>query len=287
MNARTCFSIVLILTTGTAFGQPYAGTYTLRTPDGRLELVLEQPAEGRIEGTLTGPGVAFELAGLAAAEGIGGTVTSPTERLAFQGQLCESRDHLHLVFGQRDGSGQIRGSDAIQMTLERAQGRPITPQGAASPAGGVVINGVRLDEGTVRGLELRYNVPIPDGNYWYDKLSGAWGYIGGPTQGYSVPGLDIGGPLPEDASNGTTGVWVNGRHLHVTEVMAIQRIVGVVYPGRYWFDSQGNYGFEGFPAIANLWAIARNRGGGNEGILSTYDKTGGALIGGMFLNRDD
>jgi hypothetical protein len=52
-----------------------------------------------------------------------------------------------------------------------------------------------------------------------------------------------------------------------------------VFQGRYWLNAQGYFGFEGGPAMGNLWMLANSRGMKKEGILSTYDKTGVAVIG--------
>src|SRR6188768_2863480 len=59
----------------------------------------------------------------------------------------------------------------------------------------VTINEVQLQDSLVETLETRYSVRIADGRYWYDKASGAWGVEGGPTLGFILPGLDVGGPL--------------------------------------------------------------------------------------------
>ncbi len=127
-----------------------------------------------------------------------------------------------------------------------------------------------------------YRTRIPPGAYWYDTLCGAWGLEGGPCRGLIQAGLTLGGPLRADASNGNTGVFINGRQLHLLDVLALQQIT-MVMPGRYWVDASGNAGFEGGPAMVNLWALASAgaSGGGvkREGILSTYDKTGVAVFG--------
>ena len=157
-------------------------------------------------------------------------------------------------------------------------GQQITP-----PISRVVINGARLSDATVRALEQQYHVQIQDGVYWYDPVCGAWGFQGGPVAGYVLPGLNLGGPLRADASNGNTGVFANGRELHPYDVLALQRLVGAVYPGRYWVDARGNYGYEGGAMLGNLWALARSTGARREGILSSYDKTGVAVIGGEGL----
>jgi hypothetical protein len=153
----------------------------------------------------------------------------------------------------------------------------------ARAAGGVTVNGVSITPEKVQSIQKQYGIRIVNGDYWYDKISGAWGYIGGPTVGQIYPYIDLGGPMKADVSNGNTGVFINGRELHVMDVRALQQIT-IVIPGRYWCDAMGNIGFEGGPALANLWALANaanSQGAGvkREGILSTYDKTGAVVIG--------
>jgi hypothetical protein len=130
----------------------------------------------------------------------------------------------------------------------------------------VIINGQALDNRTIVTLEFAYRVPIANGSYWYDPFSGLWGRAGGPTAGQIQAGLRLGGPLRESASNGNTGVIVNGRRLPWVELQTLQGLVGYVRPGRYWLDAYGNAGFEGGPALVNLAAAGRqsnsNSGGG-------------------------
>ena len=156
-------------------------------------------------------------------------------------------------------------------------------------ADGVTVNGVKITLEKVQAIQKKYGIRIVNGDYWYDKMSGAWGYNGGPAVGQIYPLMDLGGPLKSNASNGRTGVFINGRELHILDVRALQRIT-IVIPGRYWCDAQANMGFEGGPPLVNLWALANaaNSRGGNikrEGILSTYDKTGTAVIGGGVLMK--
>jgi hypothetical protein len=80
------------------------------------------------------------------------------------------------------------------------------------------------------------------------------------------PGLQLGGELKANASNGDTAVYVNGRRLPRTELNSLQQLVGPVRSGRYWLDPYGNAGFEGGPALVNLaQARARSQGGGYAG----------------------
>jgi hypothetical protein len=125
----------------------------------------------------------------------------------------------------------------------------------------VVINGTQLTAKDIQTLERNYGVPMQTGRYWYDKMSGLWGYAGQPTAGQILAGLQLGGPLKADASNGNTGVFINGRQLPVVEVTYLQQL-GTVYKGRYWMNAQGVGGIEGGPAIFDLGAAARQRSGG-------------------------
>jgi len=154
--------------------------------------------------------------------------------------------------------------------------------GPAVPSRSVVINGQRLSDETIATLERTFRVRLMDGQFWYDKMNGSWGIQGGPTAGFIMAGLDLGGPLRADASNGNTGVFINGRQLHQIDVARLSQL-GPVYQGRYWMDAWGNLGIEGMPALLNIWAVIQSLGGGGggqrEGILSGYDKTGIAVIG--------
>lgn len=150
------------------------------------------------------------------------------------------------------------------------------PLHAQRPATGVWINNVELDAPTVGALEQQFGVRAIPGQYWYDPMSGLFGAMGGPGLGFTMPGLEIGGPLPANASGGGTGVFVNGRELHGLDVAALMSLLGVVYPGRYWLRWDGMYGFEGGPPIGNLIMIARQATGGSGYNRSTY---GGHLGG--------
>ena len=98
----------------------------------------------------------------------------------------------------------------------------------------VIVNGVQLPNTAVIALQLAYRTIIPSGRYWYDADSGLWGREGEPLAGQMHAGLQIGGSLKANASNGDTDVYVNGRRLPRAELLALQQLVGPVRPGRYW-----------------------------------------------------
>lgn len=57
----------------------------------------------------------------------------------------------------------------------------------------VIVNGQRLDPIQITWLEQRNCRPVPNGSYWLDLRTGAWGYAGWPqVQGYV--GAACGGP---------------------------------------------------------------------------------------------
>ncbi|MEM6929940.1 MAG: hypothetical protein AAF602_23585, partial [Myxococcota bacterium] len=136
-----------------------------------------------------------------------------------------------------------------------------TPAVAAPPAAeartGVVINGKELTPAQYMSFARMYRVPPQPGQWWYDPKSGQFGRVGEPVSGLVRPGHDF-GPLAADASRGTTGVFLNGRQLPVTEVTLYTMLLGPILPGRYWLDPQGNVGREGNPMpVANLVVAGR------------------------------
>jgi hypothetical protein len=142
----------------------------------------------------------------------------------------------------------------------------------------VVINSIRLSDQEVFTLEKTYHARINDGAYWYDRICGAWGMQGGPTLGFILAGLNIGGPLRSDASNGDTKVFINGRQLHQWDVRGLQ-LLGPVLKGRYWVDAWGNFGIEGGLMLGNLWVIASQRPHITGGGPWTSYKGGGVAAG--------
>src|SRR5215831_16292635 len=59
---------------------------------------------------------------------------------------------------------------------------------------------------TLEQLEVAYRFRLPNGDYWYDPVSGAAGAWGGPTVGFFPAGLQLGGKLAANASGGGTRV---------------------------------------------------------------------------------
>ena len=122
-------------------------------------------------------------------------------------------------------------------------------------------NATDLDERGLKvigQLETYTGSRLPDGDYWYDAISGASGPWGGGAFVLLPPGLPLGGALRADASGGgsgyVTGVFVNGRELHADDIANLRRFMQPL-PGRYWVDATGNGGLEGGPPLFNLYVL--------------------------------
>ena len=262
----------------------FSGTYSMPGEFGPVFVVLSQESSGAVSGSLPGGGMALVLAGTADQQGgISGTVSQQGVGMRFEAALDGDLLHFTLIEQDPSGAAQQGVSQTLVFTKHPADlqssptVRPGTPprtvEPGAPPQAGeserrVVINGEKLGGEQLASLERTYNVRIQSGSYWYDKRCGAWGMEGGPASGIIPAGLDTGGPLREDASNGTTAVYINGRRLHAYDLLVLQQLLGTVLPGRYWLDEMGNAGVEGGPAMYNLLQLAaaqqaRASGGGS------------------------
>ncbi|HEY6514355.1 MAG TPA: hypothetical protein VI032_20430 [Burkholderiaceae bacterium] len=70
----------------------------------------------------------------------------------------------------------------------------------------VFVNGQRMTDAQVRDLARIQCSEIPDGHYWLNPVSGAWGYMGNPTvQGVLGDACRGGGPGGGVNLDGTRG----------------------------------------------------------------------------------
>lgn len=150
--------------------------------------------------------------------------------------------------------GGNQGPEVINgVPRARLQGRAIS------------INGLPVgpeDAQALGQLEHNRRAELPDGDYWYDSTNGALGFWGGPTVEFVEPGIAFRAELPEHASGGGTGVFVNGRELHPEDHTRVSGLVGRSVPmGRYWMDAEGNVGPEGGGTLMNLFEELRRQGG--------------------------
>ena len=159
----------------------------------------------------------------------------------------------------------------------------------------VFVNNVEITDGEQTRIREQYGLSLPPGRFWYDRLSGAWGMDGTPALGMTRPGLEIGGPLPEDATVKKSGllgflnrsrIHVNGRELAAGEAQWLAQVLVqgrvMLWAGRYGLDAQGNFSQEGGPPLVNLPQLltsiqaymtmqqafaGQGQGGGGQGYL--------------------
>ena len=113
---------------------------------------------------------------------------------------------------------------------------------------GVFVNGRQFTVQEVQQHQAAYNQPMQQGRYWYDPISGLYGNWGREPVGYIRPGHSYGN-APANASNGNTGIFLNGRQINTAEMVQWQALFKqTIQPGRYWLDGvSGNVGVEGNP----------------------------------------
>jgi hypothetical protein len=276
-----------------AEAQSLTGAYTGKTEDGEtLALNLEEHSDKTISGTMTGAGNVSHLSGRIDGSSVTCTATVPGYAQPIRFVLRRHGEQQLVMITTAGGEAMppqvftrtgAASSSAANPNIQKAP-RPPAARGAKGESGAVRVNGIAIQADLLRDYEQRYRLRVIPGDYWYDRMNGSWGQKGGPAEGFIMAGLNLGGPLREDASNGDTGVFINSRQLHRVDVARLM-LLGPVSKGRCWMDAQGNIGLEGQPPFANIWVAVQSLSGGNrkEGILSSYDKTGAAVIGGEVL----
>lgn len=152
----------------------------------------------------------------------------------------------------------------------------------------VVINGKTLSMQEIQQLVQIYGT-FYEGRFWYDSVSGLAGREGYPAEFRLYPGHNFLGSVKQDASNGNTGVIVNGRELTEAEVQYLENILQVPrQSGEYYLDSNGNFGNNQYGSV-NLYSIGSSSGGyydsngqyqGTGEIWSTSGGYGGNSQGG-------
>jgi Protein kinase domain len=67
----------------------------------------------------------------------------------------------------------------------------------------VIVNGAPVAAGILGAYESRFGRRVPDGRYWYDRASGAWGVEGAPARCVTASGLDLGSVAASAPTPGT------------------------------------------------------------------------------------
>ena len=280
MDSKTIVLVVSLLVANPVFA--FGGTYHSISEDGTAELTLKEVSAGQFEGTLTFDGYAVPIVGATRnGELVGEFREGDGEVYAFTAR--KSQDSLVLKFDDGEYVSLAQGplpAGAAQPAFDDRQpwppeppsqtqtqqpGQPQQPQPDQPEGSQVSVNGQPLTPQQVQQL-ARYGIQVQAGHYWYDPVCGAWGAWGGPTAGFVQAGIPV-APLPHNASNGNTGVFVNGRNIAYNELLYLQALAqGQIAPGRYWLDATGNAGQVGGPALINFLQAARaaSSGGGTD-----------------------
>lgn len=95
----------------------------------------------------------------------------------------------------------------------------------------ISINGQQLSSSS--------HVPLSDGDYWYDAITGLYGFIGFAPIGIMPVGFDT-APLSQSVSAGDTGALLNGRELPSGELARYNTFLQQeMTTGTYHADSEG------------------------------------------------
>ena len=259
--------LTLLVAQSMAYGRDFSGEFIWQEDGEQVRLTIEERPQGQISGTLIEDGMGYYLTGQRRGDEMVGALEDDGERVPISARFRNR--HLELRF---TGEGEEE-----TLLLTPSQGA-VGPHTAASPppspqpgqTAGVTINGSPLSSAQLTEIQQTYGItPLP-GNYWYDSSSGLYGMMGMPTAGFMLPGHAY-GRLDRRASNGNTGVFINGRELPQLEWATWSQLLGyIVQPAAYWLDSQGNTGLEGNPMpLDNLYQAAQRNayqsGGGGSG----------------------
>lgn len=251
-------------------GQDLSGTYESNTASGKLILVLRKGDGSTYTGTLSGNSGAIQLAGQIQSGQLRGRIGDAANNIVFNAAL--QNQVITFTMADADINGNINPATSQVLTFVRSAGNaPPAAQPANAPSsvlngGDVRINNTVLSQEQIRELVARYGIEPKPGNYWYDPVSGLFGVYGYASYGFMYPGHNF-GKVSRNASAGNTGVLINGRELPQQEWAIWSYIIGnYILPGSYWFDSNGNVGYEGnnIPVL-NMFVIARQNSYSGKG----------------------
>lgn len=248
---------------------PFVGTF--KNQEGSVRIA--EIGAGKFSGQLLSDGQSLPFTAQEKGRELVGRINIEDENVEFRMTLKGSE--LRLIVDD-EATVFIREASPSTLGQRPASGTvPPASNTARSQQPPLSINGVTIDDATLQRFEQDQRVKLPRGKFWYDTVSGAWGVDGGPTLGFTTPGMKLGGQLQANASRGNTGVFINKRELPAADVVGLQQLGVPVQRGRWWVDSRGNFGIEGQPAtMGNLFQFSQNKGG-------AYQRaTAGGYIGG-------
>ena len=274
-----CSFVIAFLFASTLLAQSFQGSFKLVNNTYTATLKLQTTDDVNYNGTLSGSIGQMQVTGLVKQGILTGNIQSQQGNSYFTFLLQAGKYAMTTM--NYNFYGQPMPATAVNFYFEKQQAN----HHAAISSGGksIFFNGVKIDDATIAQLENYYKVKAQSGCYWYDKVSGLWGIEGDKTYGVMLPNLPLGGPLKANASNGDTGVFINGRNLPQADLTIIQTVTGYLKPGKYWIDYEGNAGLEGGPALVNLKQVTnKQNGGGSTFYRNSYTSTGSGSSGGTF-----
>ncbi len=260
MKSLILLALMLYLSIS-SYAQDYSGTYTLSTGSDQITLILKKNETGIYTGTLSDINSVIKLTGQLQNGLLRGRVGEEGSTVVFAAGI--QNQVLTFNMAQVDLYGNINPATSQVLSFARSGG---PAPNKTQNNGAVIINNTVLSKEQIREMATRYGIEPKAGNYWYDSLSGLFGVTGYPSYGFMYPGHNF-GVLNKNASSGNTGVLINGRELPQTEWAVWSKLIGYyIQRGSYWFDSNGNVGYEGNNTpVLNLFVLARQNGYSGKG----------------------
>ena len=163
--ARRIAVALVAIVAAKGFAADFSGDY-VAVDDPSLGLSLKVDADGRVTGALSDDGDLMPLSGQLEDAVVTGAFGDGEEVMTFTARSTGDQLVLDVI------------APEFQDRLEfvRTGGAPA----AMAPSDAVMINGQRLDAAALARAEKEYGIRIPPGDYWYDRVLGAWGATGGP-----------------------------------------------------------------------------------------------------------